>query len=136
MARKVTQTKVAPDPRIHWDGPPGGFGSPYRAFVPPPQGHDLRTGRLVEALRIAVDDECLATVDGVPTLGPEPSGQALRRAVRFLMSQGEVVPRGHGVGMVGAQDPFPAGHGLLEQRDRLIDPADVPVGIGEIVPRA
>ena len=34
--------------------------------------------------------------------------------------------------MVAAQDPFPGGQGLLEQRDRVGDPARLPVGGREV----
>ena len=46
---------------------------------------------------------------------------------------GEVVPGGQGVGVVGAQDPLAVGEGLLEQRDRLVQPPRRPVGAGEVV---
>ena len=36
-----------------------------------------------------------------------------------LVSVGEVVARGQGVGVVGAQQPLGVGKGLLVQRDRL-----------------
>ena len=52
---------------------------------------------------------------------------------RILIGRGEVVPRGQGAGMVGAQQAFPAGQDLLEQQDRLGGPARLPVGRGEIV---
>ena len=47
------------------------------------------------------------------------SGIASAQVPRRLVGAGEVVARGQGVGVVGAQDPLAVGQGLLVQRDRL-----------------
>ena len=57
----------------------------------------------------------------VPDLLEEPDG--LGGAAGGPVRAREVVQRGQGVGVVGAEDPLAVGQGLLEQRDRLIGPA-------------
>src|SRR6478752_6906969 len=50
-------------------------------------------------------------------------------------SGGEVVARGQGVGVIGAQHPLPVGQGALEQYYRLVQPPRRRVGGGEVVAR-
>ena len=50
------------------------------------------------------------------------AGRSPRPAARRLVGDGEVVARGQGVGVVGAQDPLAVGEGALVQGDRLGQP--------------
>ncbi len=59
--------------------------------------------------------------------------RALLCSVRFRAGEGEVVPRGHGPGVIRAQPPLETSHSLLKQRDRLPGPARISIHLGERV---
>ena len=54
---------------------------------------------------------------------------------RLLAGEVEAVPRGHGLGVIGTEQPLARGRVLLEQGDSLGGPAGGPVSAGEIISR-
>lgn len=54
-------------------------------------------------------------------------------AASHLVGTGKVVAGAEGVGVVGPEDSLPVAEELLEQGDRLGDPAGLLVGVGEVV---
>src|ERR1700694_3559270 len=70
---------------------------------------------------------------------PRPDRLLVRRtlgkASRRLVGVGEVVARGQGVGVVGAEYPLALGKGGLVQRDGLVEASRRLVGVGEVAAR-
>ena len=64
--------------------------------------------------------------------GSARQGDGLAGAARGPVGEGEVAAGSQGVGVVGAQDAFAGGQGLLAQGDGLAGAARAPVGAGEV----
>ena len=54
-------------------------------------------------------------------------------SARILVSEGEVVAAGEGVGVVGPEDSGEGFEGFLEEWDGVVESARSPVGVGEVV---
>ena len=75
-----------------------------------------------------------------PGVRPGPARRVLSPALAWrgrvaLPGAGQAFPHAQRPGMVGAVQLLAVRQGLLEQRDRLRDPARLPVGGGQVVPR-